>query len=151
MSRAAGSTLAVPAVLAAAKQARVEAILADRATPNLPSADFERTAAFYAALGFETAFRDDGWMILHRGAITIEFFPHDVDPLKSIASCCIRVHDLDGLYGAFSKVGLSESCCATPRIGAPHKEVPGLRIFYMVDPDGNLIRCLEDRSSEASA
>ena len=125
--------------------------MADRATPNLPSADFDRTAAFYAALGFESGFRDDGWMILHRGPITLEFFPHDVDPLKSIASCCIRVRDLDRLYDAFSSVGLSDGCWATPRIGAPDEEVPGLRIFYMVDPDGNLIRCLQDRSSEAAA
>ena len=129
----------------------MEGILADRATPNLPSADFERTAAFYAALGFENGFRDDGWMILSRGPITLEFFPHDVDPRTTIAGCCIRVHDLDGLYDAFSSTGLSESCWATPRIGAPHEEAPGLRIFYMVDPDGNLIRCLEDRPSEATA
>ena len=90
-------------------------------------------------------------MILHHGSITLEFFPYDVDPLKTIASCCFRVHDLDGLYAAFANVGLSDSCWATPRIGAPHEEAPGLRIFYMVDPDGNLIRCLQDRSSEATA
>ena len=125
--------------------------MADRATPNLPSADFDRTAALYAALGFEIGFRDEGWMILHRGTITLEFFPHDIDPRTSIASCCIRVHDLDGLYEAFSSVGLSDCCWVTPRIGAPHEEAPGLRIFYMVDPDGNLIRCLQDRSSETSA
>lgn len=89
-------------------------------------------------------------MILHRGPITLEFFPHDVDPLKTISSCCIRVRDLDDLYEAFSSAGLSESCWVTPRIGAPHEEVPGLRIFYMVDPDGNLIRCLQDRSSEVA-
>lgn len=125
--------------------------MADRATPNLPSADFDRTAAFYAALGFETGFKDDGWMILYRGPIMLEFFPHDTDPFKSIASCCIRVDDLDGLYESFSSVGLSDSCWATPRIEPPREEAPGLRIFYMVDPDGNLIRCVQTPDTDETA
>lgn len=49
--------------------------MADRATPNLPSSDLGRTAAFYGSLGFAVGFRDDGWMILERGALTIEFLP----------------------------------------------------------------------------
>ena len=76
--------------------------MADRGSPNLPSADFDRTAVFCAALGFETGFWDNGWMILHRGPITLEFFPHDVNPHATIASCCIRVQNLGGLYDAFS-------------------------------------------------
>jgi predicted lactoylglutathione lyase len=36
----------------------------DRATANLPTADLDRTAAFYTALRFSISFRDDGWMIL---------------------------------------------------------------------------------------
>jgi predicted lactoylglutathione lyase len=32
----------------------------DRATPNLPSRDFDATEAFYAPLGFERTWRDDG-------------------------------------------------------------------------------------------
>lgn len=42
---------------------------------NLPSSDLGRTAAFYGSLGFAVGFRDDGWMILERGALTIEFLP----------------------------------------------------------------------------
>lgn len=121
--------------------------MVDTATPNLPSADFDRTEAFYRSLGFERGFRDEGWMILARGNLRLEFFPHDIDPLKTIASCCLRVDDLDALYTAFATAGLSGSCWATPRIGVPHEEAPGLRIFYLVDPDGNLIRCLENRPS----
>ena len=44
----------------------------DRATVNLPSADFDRTERFYAAVGFATRFRDHGWMILQRGAVELE-------------------------------------------------------------------------------
>ncbi len=47
----------------------------DHATPNLPSRDFEATSDFYSRLGLEEGWRDDGWMILKRGDLTLEFFP----------------------------------------------------------------------------
>ena len=52
-----------------------------RITANLPSRDFGATRAFYARLGFELAFRNDGWMILALGDQIVEFFPHpELDP-----------------------------------------------------------------------
>ena len=69
----------------------------DRATVNLPSADFDQTERFYAAVGFATRFRDHGWIILQRGAVELEFFPHPVNPLTTIARSGLRVDDLDGL------------------------------------------------------
>ena len=81
----------------------------DRATPNLPSADLDRTQAFYAALGFSVGCRDDGWMILERGAIVLEFFPLTVDPKTTFGSACLRVDDHDGLRAVFEAAGaLSE-------------------------------------------
>jgi hypothetical protein len=74
----------------------------DRATANLPSADLDRTAAFYTALGFTISFTDGGWMILDRGTITLEFFPVAVDPRTTTGSACVRVDDLDSLYADFS-------------------------------------------------
>ncbi len=41
--------------------------MGDRTTPNLPSRDLDATAAFYAKLGFEVSFKDEGWMF-HRVA-----------------------------------------------------------------------------------
>jgi catechol 2,3-dioxygenase-like lactoylglutathione lyase family enzyme len=113
----------------------------DRVTANLPSADFERTAGFYDALGFAVDFRDEGWMILRRGPLALEFFPHAVDPLTTIASCCLRVDDLDALFAAFSRVGLPGR--GTPRLMPPQDSF-GLRIFALIDPDGNLLRCIGD-------
>jgi catechol 2,3-dioxygenase-like lactoylglutathione lyase family enzyme len=49
--------------------------MADRATPNLPARDFARTSAFYVQLGFIEGYRDDGWMIMRRGGVDLEFFP----------------------------------------------------------------------------
>ena len=47
----------------------------DRVTANLPARDLGETEAFYRALGFDTVHRDDGRMILARGALEIELFP----------------------------------------------------------------------------
>ena len=65
--------------------------MVDRATPNLPSRDFDTTAAFFADLRFATDYRDSGWMILSRGEVSLEFFPFpQLDPATSAFSCCLR-------------------------------------------------------------
>jgi len=121
--------------------------MADRITANLPSRDFGKTAEFYAALGFETSYRDDGWMILGRGALTVEFFPHpEVDPWSSWFSACIRVDDLDALYDAFRSAGLSDDHRQTPRLTPPVHRPPVPRMFALIDCDGSLLRCLENGS-----
>lgn len=117
----------------------------DHATPNLPSREFEATSRFYAALGFEQGWRDDGWMILKRGDLTLEFFPFpDLDPLTSSFSCCLRVDDLDSLYAACVTAGIAEQCRGQPRLHPPKVEASGLRIAYLVDPDGTLLRLIQN-------
>jgi hypothetical protein len=55
--------------------------MSDTATPNLPSRDFDKTTRFYVALGLSESWRDEGWMILKRGELTLEFFPDpELDP-----------------------------------------------------------------------
>ena len=117
----------------------------DRITANLPSRDFAATAAFYGALGFTQGFRDDGWMIMTRGPLEVEFFPWpDLDPCQSNASACVRVDDLDGLLFTWRGVGLSDNCRAIPRLTGivKHPGVP--RMFALVDADGSLLRVLEN-------
>jgi hypothetical protein len=123
--------------------------MADRATANLPSRDFAVTADFYGALGFAALFRDDGWMILVRGSLELEFFPMpQLKPKESWFSACLRVDDLDGLYAGFAAAadtaGLSRSATAIPRLTPPVLEPFGLRMFALVDPDGSLIRCISN-------
>ena len=118
--------------------------MADRVTANLPSADFDRTEAFYGKLGFERGYRDDGWMILARGAFEIEFFPMNIDPRSSWFSACIRTDDLDGLYAEFEKADIPGGPQDIPRMGAPVAEPPGIRLFYLLDPDGSLIRVIDE-------
>jgi hypothetical protein len=115
----------------------------DRATANLPSADLDRTAAFYAPLGFTISFKDDGWMILDRGAITLEFFPVAVNPRTTTGSACVRVDDLDSLYADFSEAGQLQRFCRTTPGVLPIRQAD-LRMFVLIDPDGNLLRCIDN-------
>ena len=76
----------------------------DRATPNLPSRSFDVTEAFYAAFGFERTFRDEGWLILVRGGLQLEFFQApDLDPSSSSSMCCLRVAEVDALADAIRR------------------------------------------------
>lgn len=113
----------------------------DRVTANLPAIDFDATAVFYAQLGFIVEFKDDGWMILSRGPLEIEFFAYpDLDPWTSSFSACIRVADIDALYAAFAAAGLPR--LGIPRLTGPKNEPFGLRMCALVDLNGSLLRCL---------
>lgn len=115
----------------------------DAATPNLPSRDFDATAAFYAALGFEKSWRDERWMILTRGGLTLEFFPHpDLDPATSWFSCCLRLDDLPGFYAACRAAGLPEAGTGRPRLHPPRRMDQGGEMAALIDPDGTLLRLL---------
>ncbi|GIK49913.1 MAG: bleomycin resistance protein [Alphaproteobacteria bacterium] len=123
--------------------------MADRVTANLPSRDLDRTAAFYQALGFAVNFKDDGWMSLSRGPLEIEFFPLEHDPKQSCFSACLRVDDLDALYADFCKAGVRDDCWAMPRLSPPQVLPFGMRMFALVDPDGSLLRCIDNRTTAA--
>jgi catechol 2,3-dioxygenase-like lactoylglutathione lyase family enzyme len=113
----------------------------ERITANLPARDLLAAEAFYARLGFETAFRDEGWMILRRGPLELEMFPHPgLDPATSAASACIRVADARRLHAEWEPLGLPDR--GIPRITQPRDEGFGWLVFALVDPDGNLLRVL---------
>ncbi|MCG6120123.1 MAG: hypothetical protein MEP44_05710 [Blastomonas sp.] len=113
----------------------------DHATPNLPSRSFDQTEQFYARLGFEREWRDDGWMILVRGGLTLEFFPHpQLDPATSWFSCCLRMNDIDALCDMALQADVPEAAQGLPRIHLPKVEPSGERIAYLVDLDGTLLR-----------
>jgi len=119
--------------------------MSDRAVPNLPSRNFDITEQFYAALGFVRGWRDDGWMILDRGELKLEFFPYpDLDPAASWFSCCLRLDDLAAFYGLCGEAGITETCRGWPRMHPPKRETSGLDIAYLVDPDGSLVRLIQN-------
>ena len=113
----------------------------ERITANLPARSLDAAQAFYARLGFETEFRDAGWLILRRGPLELEIFPDpDLDPLASAASACVRVAEVDRLHAEWGAAGLPGQ--GVPRMTAPQDQPFGWRMFVLVDPDGNLLRCL---------
>jgi hypothetical protein len=79
-----------------------------------------QSAAFYARLGVEERFHDDGWMVLARAPLKLEFFPWPaIDPRTTIASCCIQVENVDDLHAAFSAAGLSQADAPIRELDAP--------------------------------
>lgn len=120
--------------------------MADRITANLPSRDFTATIAFYTQPGFTSGFHDDGWLILNRGPLELEFFPHPgLDRLKSWFSACIRVDELDALWRTWSSIGLSANAEATLCMSGIFKQNNAPRMFTLGDPDGSLLRVLDNR------
>lgn len=118
----------------------------DRITANLPAISTDLTAAFYERLGFTVGFKDDGWLIVNRGALELEFFAHpDLNPRESWFSACIRVDDLDKLFAEFKDAGLPYDCFSIPRLTSPVIEDHGMRIFALVDLNGSLLRCIDNK------
>lgn len=118
--------------------------MTDRVTPTLPSRDLAATSTFYARLGFREVFRDAGWLIVARGPLQLEFFPHpELDPWTNYAGCCLRVADARALHDAFSAADLPTDPRSIPRLTPPRDQPWGFREFALVDADGNLLRGLE--------
>lgn len=115
-----------------------------RITANLPSRDFDATEAFYARLGFETRFRNEGWLILRFDSHFVEFFPHpNLDPAQSWFSACLRSTDIEALHDRFANAGLSTSQHAIPRLTGIFKLPNAPRMFALVDRDGSLWRVID--------
>ncbi|PKE31053.1 bleomycin resistance protein [Rahnella sp. AA] len=119
--------------------------MTDYATPNLPSRNFDATQRFYGSLGFTPTYVDDGWLIMTRSGITLEFFLHvDLDPLTSWFSCCLRVDDTDAIFDAFIAAGIGQDTKSHPCIYLPKMQPFGLKMGAMIDIDGTLLRVIEN-------
>ncbi len=119
--------------------------MADRATPNLPSRDFERTAQFYCALGFSESWRDASWMILARGGLILEFFRYpDLDPAASAFGSCLRLDDVEAFYAVLVAAGIPEATTGWPRLHPPKREAWGGLVGALIDPDGSLLRLIQE-------
>ena len=119
--------------------------MANRATPNLPSRDFEATFQFYSQLGFQQSWRDDGWMIFNLQGLNLEFFPHpELDPATSWFSCCLRLDDVQSFVDAVLKAGVPKATVGWPRVHLPKRESWGGLVGALVDIDGTLLRLVQE-------
>ena len=117
----------------------------DRATPNLPSRDFDMTERFYAPLGFVRSWRDEGWMILRRGDLQLEFFLfRDLDPATSYAGSCLRIDDIHEFYAVCRAAGIEEKPTGWPRLHPLKVEPWGGRVGALIDPDCSLLRLIQN-------
>lgn len=116
----------------------------ERATPNLPSRNFADTSTFFTELGFSELFKSDDWMILQRGSVMLEFFPHpDLDPATSWFSCCIRLDGIDAFFQQCANAGIPAATTGFPRFHAPTDQ-GGMMIGALIDPDGSLLRVIHN-------
>lgn len=84
-------------------------------------------------------------MILKRDNLILEFFPHpEIDPENSWFSCCIRLDDLDSFYSVCLAADIPETSKGWPRLHKPAVENSGLRIGALIDPDGTLLRLIQN-------
>lgn len=122
--------------------------MTDHATPNLPSRDFLKTERFYSKLGFAASYRSGHWLILKRDTVQLEFFPWpDLDPLQNSHGCCIRVDDLEALVEKVRAADIPQAREGAPRFMPPQRDVSGLTIAYLTDPDGTLLRLVQNPPS----
>lgn len=91
--------------------------MTDQATPNLPSRDFDSTAAFYERLGFGIVFRDAGWMILQRGDLMLEFFAHPGRPPFAIQAAQLLGRAIGAGLFAITPAGERGMCCKAIKLG----------------------------------
>ncbi len=119
--------------------------MTDRAVPNLPSRDFDATVAFYGGFGFAVGYRSDEWLILHRGGLTLEFFPFpDLEPTRGSFMCSLRVDDVDGLYAAIRASGVEERTTGYPRLHPVRMQPWGQRVGFLIDLDGTQLQLIEN-------
>lgn len=119
--------------------------MTDRANPALPSRDLAATAAFYGTLGFVDEFRDPTWLIMRRGDLVLEFFPHPtLDPATNDHQANLRIDDLDALHSAIAATGLPLASEGVPRLTPIAAQPWGARGAFLVDLDGTLLRLIEN-------
>lgn len=114
----------------------------DQAIPILVSRDITKSVDFYQNLGFESTYPVDStadYAILHRGSLEIHlsFFP-DIVPSESYLACYLRVTQVDELFQEFQALGMPTE--GIPRLGCLEDKPWGMREFYIIDPDGNLLK-----------
>ncbi len=101
--------------------------------PILPAQDLDVTETFYGQLGFSSQGRWGSYMILRREAIELHFQMNPDRKLAESSSCYLRTNDADELHAAFGQP-------AGGKVTPPEDRAWGMREFYVMDPNGNLLR-----------
>ncbi|HEY8696228.1 MAG TPA: VOC family protein [Rhizomicrobium sp.] len=106
-----------------------------KACPLLPSADLGRAVGYYVdKLGFSKLALSDGHAIVERDGAEIHFWPCTDRHVIENSGAYIRVDEIQAVHD--SMLGAADG----GRITEPQDREWGMREFYVVDLDGNLLR-----------
>jgi catechol 2,3-dioxygenase-like lactoylglutathione lyase family enzyme len=110
-------------------------------SPVFPVRSVARALEHYRRLGFEVrAYGDSGasdpiYGFVDRGPVHLHLSRFaELDPGNNCSACYLRVADADELRAEWARAGVSG------RLSEPTDTPYGLREFFHVDPDGNLLR-----------
>lgn len=98
--------------------------------PILPSADLDRTVAFFATVGFSEEVRSERYLVLGSGHAELHFAR--ADPATT-GQCLVMVADARALWTELREHDI-------PGVGDLADREYGLCDFTLVDPDGNRVR-----------
>jgi catechol 2,3-dioxygenase-like lactoylglutathione lyase family enzyme len=101
------------------------------AIPILPSADLDRTAEFYRALGMAEVEQHEGYLLMHAGPVELHFTSGEGSPGHGEAF--LHVPTAAMLWKRLKSQDVAG-------LGPLEDQPYGLREFVVVDPDGNRIR-----------
>lgn len=115
------------------------------AIPQLPYLNYEITRKFYEKLGFSiTYYEGEKFFIINLDDIELHFWHNTaLNPNHSDISCYIRAETEEeflDLYTLWKNSNLSES--GAPRLEKWRHRSWGMTEFYLIDPNGNLLKLL---------
>src|SRR5258708_4616050 len=105
----------------------------DSVAPRFLVEDMEQALAFYGQLGFATPYHDEGFAILERDGIALQFNVSDPtqEPPKGGSVCSIVVTNIETLYQQYVPTGALQSPIQA--------QSWGMKAFFLCAPYRNLL------------
>ena len=105
----------------------------DSVAPRFLVGDMEQALAFYGQLGFATPYHDEGFAIIERDGIALQFNVSDPtqEPPKGGSVCSIGVTNIEALYQQYLPTGAIRSPIQATSWGT--------KGFWLCDPFRNIL------------
>jgi uncharacterized glyoxalase superfamily protein PhnB len=118
----------------------------DSVAPRFLVGDMEQALAFYAQLGFVTSYHDEGFAIIKRDGIALQFNASDSThepPKEGCRVCYIVVTNIEALYQQYMPTGALRSPIQATAWGT--------KGFWLCDPFRNILIFEESIPEEESS
>ena len=116
----------------------------DSVAPRMLVGEMEQALAFYGQLGFATPYHDEGFAIIERDGIALQFNVSDPtqEPPKGRLVCWIGVTNIEALYQQYLPTGALQSPLQATSWGT--------KGFWLCDPFRNILIFEESIPEEES-